>query len=422
VGWNEGVVYSCYSISDVQGQGAGLVSDNWGIVSNCYSTGAVSHGAGLVGENSGGVVTGCFWDIETSGQTTSAGGTGKTTAEMQMGATFLEAAWDFVDETANGTEDTWWILEGKAYPRLSWEDRLGCWTFSPDPRNGALDVIQSPTLRWFPARSYVAHDLYFGKDLDLVANGTTESPGVYRGRQAAEATTYEPGTLEWGKTYFWRVDEVNEADPGRPWKGDVWRFTTTHSVISPYPPDGTTDVIHSPILSWVPVASGLQYDVYLGEDEKAVANATPESLGIYQARQPSEITTYDPCMLKSSVTYYWRIDGVDEADPNRPWKGDVWRFATVEFLSVVDDFESYGDNYQAGQVLLQTWISGLVDQRTGSVAGPFGERTTIHGGKQSMPFWYDNTGIRGKPCYSEAQRTWGTPQDWTVDGADTLTL
>ena len=49
------------------------------------------------------------------------GGTPKTTAEMQTAATYLEAGWDFVDETANGTDDIWWILEGQDYPRLWWE-------------------------------------------------------------------------------------------------------------------------------------------------------------------------------------------------------------------------------------------------------------------------------------------------------------
>jgi len=57
----------------------------------------------------------------TFGQTTSRGGTGKTTAEMQMAKTFLEAGWDFVGETANGTDDIWWIDEEKDYPRLWWE-------------------------------------------------------------------------------------------------------------------------------------------------------------------------------------------------------------------------------------------------------------------------------------------------------------
>jgi len=48
-------------------------------------------------------------------------GTVPATAEMQTASTFLEAGWDFVDETANGTGDIWWILEGRDYPRLWWE-------------------------------------------------------------------------------------------------------------------------------------------------------------------------------------------------------------------------------------------------------------------------------------------------------------
>jgi hypothetical protein len=62
-----------------------------------------------------------FWDIQTSGRTSSQGGTGKTSDEMQTAGTFLEAGWDFVNETENGTEDIWWIDEGQDYPRLWWE-------------------------------------------------------------------------------------------------------------------------------------------------------------------------------------------------------------------------------------------------------------------------------------------------------------
>jgi hypothetical protein len=87
-------------------------------------------------------------------------------------------------------------------------------------------------------------------------------------------------------------------------------------------------------------------------------------------------------------------------------------------VSVVDDFESYTENWVAHQVLLQTWASGLVNRRTGSLAGPYAEQIIVHGGKQSMPMYYDN---RREPWYSEAERTW-TPQDWTIEGADTLTL
>jgi hypothetical protein len=78
------------------------------------------------------MISASFWDAETSGVTSMCGGTdiaaggcddtfGLTKAEMQTAATFLEAGWDFIGETDNGTEDIWWILEGQDYPRLWWE-------------------------------------------------------------------------------------------------------------------------------------------------------------------------------------------------------------------------------------------------------------------------------------------------------------
>ncbi|MBM4029088.1 MAG: hypothetical protein FJ280_27385 [Planctomycetes bacterium] len=130
VGWNQGTVTQSYSTGMVRGSACvgGLVGSNGGTVTQCYSTGSVSgigqdswEIGGLVGNTYQGSVTGCFWDIQTSGQATSAGGTGKTTAQMQTAKTFLDAGWDFVGETKNGTEDIWWINEGKDYPRLWWE-------------------------------------------------------------------------------------------------------------------------------------------------------------------------------------------------------------------------------------------------------------------------------------------------------------
>jgi hypothetical protein len=129
VGVDAGSITTSYSSGDVSGQRSvgGLVGWSYqSNITNSYSTGTVSGDqniGGLVGkrDQDGGKVTGCFWDVETSGQSSSAGGTGLTTAEMQTAGTFLDAGWDFVDETNNGTEDIWWILEGQNYPRLSWE-------------------------------------------------------------------------------------------------------------------------------------------------------------------------------------------------------------------------------------------------------------------------------------------------------------
>ena len=120
-----GTITNCYSSASVSGNRyvGGLVGENWATITNCYSTGRVSGNSdvgGLVGAGYG-RVTDSFWDIEASGQTISAGGVGKTTAEMQTESTFTDAGWDFLAESVNGTEDIWWILEGQDYPRLWWE-------------------------------------------------------------------------------------------------------------------------------------------------------------------------------------------------------------------------------------------------------------------------------------------------------------
>jgi len=77
---------------------------------------------GLVGQNDG-IVSDSFWDTETSGQATSAGGTGKPTAEMQDIATFSGARWDIIAVAPGETNDayTWNIIDKQTYPFLSWE-------------------------------------------------------------------------------------------------------------------------------------------------------------------------------------------------------------------------------------------------------------------------------------------------------------
>jgi len=134
------IIINCYSSCSVIGDKntqnstvGGLAGLNLnGSITTSYSTGTVSGDkdvGGLVGNNSDHIYKGpslgktisSFWDVETSGQADSAGGTGLSTSEMQTANTFLEAGWDFVEETANGTDDIWWILEGQDYPKLWWE-------------------------------------------------------------------------------------------------------------------------------------------------------------------------------------------------------------------------------------------------------------------------------------------------------------
>ena len=126
VGKNTGTVSNSYFTGSVTGHYmvGGLVGGNGGTVSNSYSIGNVSGNisvGGLVGGGSSDTVSNSFWDTETSGQATSAGGTGKTTAQMKYIATF--SAWDIIAVTSGQTNPayTWNIVDGQTYPFLSWE-------------------------------------------------------------------------------------------------------------------------------------------------------------------------------------------------------------------------------------------------------------------------------------------------------------
>jgi len=136
-------VSNCYSVSNVSGDKdvAGLVAwNNGGMIWHCYSVGGVigsTQTGGLVGTNGNdsGTISACFWDTDTSGRGNMCGretegrgcddSKGKTTAQMQRQSTFADAGWDFVGESANGTEDIWSICEGMDYPKLTWQFVVG---------------------------------------------------------------------------------------------------------------------------------------------------------------------------------------------------------------------------------------------------------------------------------------------------------
>jgi hypothetical protein len=130
---SEGTVSNSYSSGSVTGdvKVGGLVGYNdysSSSVSNSYSTGSVTgdeYVGGLVGRNNyEGTVSDSFWDTETSGQATSDGGTGKTTAEMQDIATFSGAGWNIIAVANPGTRNPsyiWNIVDDETYPFLSWQ-------------------------------------------------------------------------------------------------------------------------------------------------------------------------------------------------------------------------------------------------------------------------------------------------------------
>ncbi len=81
----------------------------------------------------------------------------------------------------------------------------------PNPTNGAMGVSTTADLNWMPGSYAISHDVYFGKS----------SPGTYQGNQTA--SIFDPGTMAYSTTYYWRVDSVNVWGKT---EGQVWTFST----------------------------------------------------------------------------------------------------------------------------------------------------------------------------------------------------
>jgi len=177
---------------------------------------------------------------------------------------------------------------------------------------------------------------------------------------------------------------------------------------APQPATAATGVAVDPSLNWRPGREAGSHAVVFGADPNAVANGTVAAKTVADH-------AFAPGSLNFGTAYYWKVDEVNTVT----YPGDVWSFTTQEFAAI-DDFESYNDEDKR---IYDAWIDGYTDGKSGSIVGnmqaPFAEQTIIHAGKQAMPFEYNNVKA---PYYSEASRTFEATQNWTTNGADTVSL
>ena len=185
---------------------------------------------------------------------------------------------------------------------------------------------------------------------------------------------------------------------------------------NPYPDSGATGVDVDVVLGFRAGREAAEHNIYFSDDEQAVIDGTAPVTTVSQ-------TNFTPSSLNLGKTYYWRVDEVNNANPDSLWQGDIWNFTAMDF-HVVDDIESYNDiddGVEGSNRIYNAWVDGYDDPTNGSTVGhldpPFYEQTIVHGGNKSMPFTYDNS--VGK---SEATLTFTSNRDWTVNGVNTLAI
>ncbi|MCP4453172.1 MAG: hypothetical protein GY809_17055, partial [Planctomycetes bacterium] len=98
---------------------------------------------------------------------------------------------------------------------------------NPFPYDKTADALpQDVVLDWKPGPSAVAHDVYFGTTFDDVNDASVDTPLDVLASEGQTENTYDPGLLDYGVTYYWRVDEVTGAPDFALIKGNVWSLTT----------------------------------------------------------------------------------------------------------------------------------------------------------------------------------------------------
>lgn len=132
----------------------------------------------------------------------------------------------------------WWAMKNDTVASKVWVDRVHVgeqppqmdttmrFASEPQPADGATDVPRDTLLSWRPGEFIATHDVYFGTSFDDVNAATAANPlGVLASQGQTDAAFAPDGALDYGRTYFWRVDEANGAPDFTVFGGKVWSFT-----------------------------------------------------------------------------------------------------------------------------------------------------------------------------------------------------
>ena len=266
----------------------------------------------------------------------------------------------------------------------------------PVPADGALHADTWVNMAWRAGDFAVSHDVYLGDNFDDVDAG---AESVFQGNQTSTflvagfpGFAYPDGLVP-GTTYYWRIDEVNHAEPNSPWKGDVWSFSIPpKTAYYPVPAEGAESVDLNVQLNWTAGFRAKLHYIVFGEDFDEVNNA---AAGI-----PNGTAHYSPGPLKLAKTYYWRVD---ESDGIETYKGEVWSFTTEGAVTALDPANGAVD---VTQTPVLAWAPGL------------GASHEIYFGADAGSLELKGIGNLGSESYEPGQLEWDTTYYWRVDEAN----
>ena len=272
----------------------------------------------------------------------------------------------------------------------------------PDPADGALLRDTWVSFTWVSGDYAVSHDVYLGENYDDVAAGTGDT---FHGNQTDNIVTIGfpgfpyPDGLVPGKTYYWKIVEIDESDPESPWEGPVWSFSIApKSAFSPYPVDGSESVDPNIALRWEPGYGAILHYVYFGDDYDVVNNDA--------GAMPWGPTTYSPGTLDLEKVYYWRIDAFHGAETI---KGNIWRFSTPGAVGNPVPSNGAAD---VTQVQILSWVAS---DSAASHQVYFGtDKDAVRSADTGSP-QYKGSKTIGSESYDPGTLEWDSTYYWRVD-------
>jgi len=377
---NAATISNCYATGIVSGDQnvGGLVgvnsnrwteTDGWvsGRIAYCYSTGSVTGTTdvgGLVGLNDDAKVSASFWDIQTSGRSNMCGrqtqGTGcdnangKTTAEMQMESTFLDAGWDFVAEGVNGTEDFWSICEGLDYPKLASQFLIG--DFDGDSRVDLADFAVFAE-HWLSSDS----NFFWCRGADLTNDGIVDFNDLKKFVENWLADDIgSPAAI--GYVIIDDFESYNDLDPNDPESNrifDTWldgydNPTTNGSVVGhANPPFAEQSIVHGGKQSMP-----YRYNTFFKFSKAELPLSPPQDwteegigvLSLWFCGDKSNAAAPMSVVLNGSSAVYYDNPNAARIDTWTGWTIDLQAFTGVDLTNVNSIAICFGDenNLQPG--------------------------------------------------------------------------
>jgi len=257
------------------------------------------------------------------------------------------------------------------------------------PDSGATDVNLDAVLSFRAGREAAEHDVYFSSDVQAVIDGTAYIDTVNQ-------TSYDAGTLELGRTYYWRIDEVNNLETPTTWQGHIWNFETPEYLVvddfedyNDYPPD---EIFSTWIDGWnVPENGSLAGNAEAPFAETVIVHGGDQSMPMFYNNTLG--VTYSEAERTFAVGQDWTKHGVKSL--SLWFHGDASNTAEPMYVKVNDSKVVYGGN--ADDIKQASWQQWNIDMALFGVdltnvtrlAIGFGDETNLTPGGSGIVYFDD---------------------------------